>query len=142
MSSLVESVCAIVRNCRPDNIQRYETIYKIIHSNPELSHQENETAALIVHHLTSLTADFDIRRGIGGYGIVAIFENGPGKAVLLRADMDALPVREITGLPYASQKQVADGDGVLHPVMHGRYPLQPCYYLHLVVELLTPTFSV
>ena len=118
MSSLINSVRDIVQTCRPE-IQGYEAIYKAIHSDPELSHQETETAARIRHHLTTLSHDFKIRDKIGGHGLVAILENGPGQVILLRADMDALPVAEVTGLEYASHKQTTDVNGELQNVMHG-----------------------
>lgn len=120
--SLAMSIRAIIENFRPD-ILPYETLYKAIHSNPELSHQESETAALIRQHLTTLSSDFDVRGNIGGHGLVAILNNGPGHVVLLRADMDALPVAEMTGLDYASSKQAKDIDGNLQNVMHGQFPV-------------------
>lgn len=88
------------------------------HANPELSNQEKETAAAIAKKLTEISPDFDIRTGIGGHGLVGILANGSGSAILLRADFDALPVQERTGLPYASKKRMKDADGVEKPVMH------------------------
>lgn len=69
----------------------YETLYKHFHSHPELSVQEYETAATIAKHLRSLDA-YEVQTDIGGTGLVGVLKNGPGKIVLLRADMDALPV--------------------------------------------------
>lgn len=94
-------------------------MYKTIHANPELSHQEAETAALVVDHLRKLSQDFEIRCNIGGHGLIAILKNGPGEVVLLRADMDALPVAERTGLEYASKKKAVDIRGDLKDVGHG-----------------------
>lgn len=102
---------------RPD-LDKYTTLYKHFHANPELSNQEKETAARIASELRSISPDFDIRINIGGHGLAAILTNGSGSTVLLRADFDALPVQERTGLPYASTKRMVDADGVEKPVMH------------------------
>ena len=104
---------------RPD-LGHYEEIYKHCHSNPELSTQESETAQLIADHLKKLSSDLDIRTSIGGHGLIAICKNGPGKTVLLRADIDALPLGEKTGLDYASKKTMKDTDGLVKSVMHGK----------------------
>ncbi|KAK6525308.1 hypothetical protein TWF694_005453 [Orbilia ellipsospora] len=111
------SLSEILEAHRPD-LSPYETLYKHFHSNPELSNQEKETASTIFAHLRKISPDFDIRTNIGGYGIAAILRNGPGPTVLTRADMDALPVEERTGLPYASTKRVIDTQGREQPVMH------------------------
>ena len=108
----------IVDKHRPD-LAPYENLYKHLHANPELSTQERRTAELIKDRLTELSPDLDIRANIGGHGLVAIFKNGPGKTVLLRADIDALPIEEKTGVPYASKRTMKDTDGVVKPVMHG-----------------------
>ena len=100
-------------------LEPYESLYKHFHANPELSNQEKETAAAIVSHLhDKISSDFDIRPNIGGHGIAALFHNGDGPTVLLRADFDALPVEERTGLEYASKKRMKDADGIEKPVMH------------------------
>jgi len=108
---------SIINKYRP-KLEPYEELYKYYHANGELSTQEKETAASITEHLKKLSSDFDIRTGIGGHGQIAILENGEGKTILLRADIDALPVAEKTGLPYASKKTQLDTDGVVKPVMH------------------------
>lgn len=95
----------------------YEDLYKWFHTHPELSLQEKHTSERVAAHLTSLGA-FDIQTHIGGYGVVGVLRNGPGKTIMLRADMDALPVKEITNLPYASEVTMLNGDGVEQPVMH------------------------
>jgi Metal-dependent amidase/aminoacylase/carboxypeptidase len=95
----------------------YETLYKHFHTHPELSLQEKATSETIASHLSQLGA-YDVHTNIGGYGLVGILKNGPGKTVLLRADMDALPVKELTGLPYASSVTMSDADGNEKPVMH------------------------
>jgi hypothetical protein len=90
---------------------------KWFHTHPELSFCEKETAAAIVKHLESLKA-FDIHPHIGGHGLAAVLKNGEGKTLLLRADIDALPVQEQTGLEYASTKRMKDIEGIEKPVMH------------------------
>lgn len=79
----------------------YENLYQNFHRNPELAHQEKETSAIMADELRKL--GFDVTTGVGGYGVVGVFKNGSGKTVLIRADMDALPIQEETGLPYQSQ---------------------------------------
>ncbi|KAF2441899.1 putative amidohydrolase [Karstenula rhodostoma CBS 690.94] len=100
------------------NLKPYEELYKHYHSHPELSNQETETAATTVKHLSKL-ADFKITTDIGGHGFAGVLHNGSGPVVLLRADMDALPVKELTNLPYASTvSQVSQRTGGESPVMH------------------------
>lgn len=112
------AISELVGKHRPD-LSSYEELYKHFHANPELSNQEKETAATIVSHLKDkISSDFDIRSGIGGTGIAAILRNGDGTTILLRADFDALPVLERTGLPYASKKRMVDDHGIDQPVMH------------------------
>ncbi|KPI38824.1 putative amidohydrolase YhaA [Cyphellophora attinorum] len=97
----------------------YEDLYKHLHQNPELSNQEKQTAATIESRLRKLSPDLEVKTNIGGYGIIAVLRNGPGTTILLRADFDALPVLEKTGLPYASKAtQVDERDGWTKPVMH------------------------
>ncbi|KAK4999258.1 hypothetical protein LTR66_001684 [Elasticomyces elasticus] len=102
---------------RPD-LGPYETLYKHFHAHPELSHQERETAATIKSELSKISPAFSLHPNIGGHGLAAVLENGSGATVLLRADMDALPVKERTGLDYASQVRMKDLNGVEKPVMH------------------------
>lgn len=92
-----------------------ESVYKDIHSHPELSMQENRTAGIAANRLR--TAGYEVTTNIGKTGVVGVLRNGDGPVIMLRADMDALPVREATGLPYAS-KVTADQDGKSVPVMH------------------------
>jgi amidohydrolase len=106
----------IIKKNIPD-FTEYESLYKRYHSNPELSNQESETAASISAKLSSFGVK-TIHREIGGHGVAAVIENGPGKIILLRSDIDALPVEEKTGLEYASKKTATDADGKLKPVMH------------------------
>ncbi|KAK5207433.1 hypothetical protein LTR41_007002 [Exophiala xenobiotica] len=119
MASTSSPFASIIDKCRPA-LESYEDLYKHCHANGELSTQERETAALITSHLKKLPGggDLDIRSNIGGHGQIAILRNGEGKTILLRADIDALPVQEKTGLPYASTKTMTDTDGQVKPVMH------------------------
>ncbi len=78
-----------------------ESVYKDIHSHPELSMQEKRTAGIAAEHLRA--AGYEVTTGVGSTGVVGVLRNGEGPIVMLRADMDALPVREATGLPYASK---------------------------------------
>ena len=75
--------------------------YKDVHSHPELSMQETRTAKLAADRLRA--AGFEVTTGVGKTGVVGLLRNGDGPTVMLRADMDALPVEEATGLPYASK---------------------------------------
>lgn len=93
-----------------------EDFYRDLHTHPELSHQEKRTAANVASRLNA--AGVDVHTGVGGTGVVGILRNGEGPTVLLRADMDALPVREATGLPYASTVTATTDDGTDVPVMH------------------------
>jgi amidohydrolase len=94
----------------------HEDFYRDVHSNPELSHQEHRTAAAVAGRLRA--SGYDVHTDVGGTGVVALLQNGDGPAVLLRADMDALPVREATGLDYSSTATGLDSDGHDVPVMH------------------------
>ncbi len=93
-----------------------EEIYKDIHHNPELSMQEFRTAKVAADYLARY--QFEVSTGIGVTGVVGIMRNGDGPTVMLRADMDALPVAEDTGLPYASTKVARDEEGKEVGVSH------------------------
>src|SRR5580698_3604374 len=93
-----------------------ESLYLDLHSNPELSLHEEKTAAKIADRLRKL--GYDVTTNVGGTGVVGVFKNGPGPVVMLRAELDALPVPEKTGLPYASHVTTHDDRGVEVPVMH------------------------
>lgn len=93
-----------------------EQTYRDLHEHPELSFQEHRTAGIVAGHLRRL--ELAVHEGIGGTGVVGVLENGAGPTVLLRADMDGLPVLEETGLPYASTARGTDPDGKDVPVMH------------------------
>lgn len=93
-----------------------EDFYRTLHAHPELSHQEHDTAASVAARLRD--GGYDVHEGVGGTGVVGILRNGDGPRVLLRADMDALPVREATGVSYASTVTTTDDAGAQVPVMH------------------------
>src|SRR5262252_9923313 len=99
-------------------------IYKDIHSHPELSGHEERTAALVAKELRAagceVTENFGKydRPNLKCYGVVGVMKNGAGPTVLVRTDMDALPVQEETGLPYASKVMTKNDDGKDVPVMH------------------------
>lgn len=91
-------------------------LYQDLHANPELSFQEVETAAKLAARARAL--GFDVTEGVGKTGVVAVMRNGAGPTVMLRADMDGLPVIEQTGLPYASKRRAVPATGIETGVMH------------------------
>ena len=93
-----------------------ESLYKDVHPHPELSMQEKRTGDIAAQHLRA--SGFDVTTGIGKIGVVGVLKNGDGPTIMLRADMDALPVREATGLSYASNATATDTEGETVPVMH------------------------
>lgn len=90
--------------------------YKHLHQYPELSDDEQQTAAMLAEKARDL--GFEVTEKVGGHGVVAVMKNGLGPVVMIRADMDALPVKEKTGLPYASKVVATTEDGIESPVMH------------------------
>lgn len=92
-----------------------EALYKDVHSHPELSMRETRTAGLMAQRLRD--NGFEVTSGVGKTGVVGLLRNGAGPTVMLRADMDALPIEETTGLPYAS-KVTSDAAGETVPVGH------------------------
>ena len=93
-----------------------QKLYTDIHAHPELSMQETRTAGIAADRLR--TAGYEVTTGVGKTGVVGLLRNGDGPTVMLRADMDALPVKEATGLPYASSVSTTDREGKTVPVMH------------------------
>jgi hippurate hydrolase len=98
------------------NIDQLVDFYRQLHQAPELSYQEEKTSAKLAEELRAVGAT--VTEKVGGYGVVGVLENGPGKVLLVRTDMDALPVAEMTGLPYASKVRVKEEDGGTVGVMH------------------------
>ncbi|HXW84888.1 MAG TPA: amidohydrolase, partial [Candidatus Binataceae bacterium] len=90
--------------------------YQDLHRHPELSMEETRTAAKAAERLRA--DGYQVTAGVGKTGVVGILEHGSGPTVMLRADMDALPVREQTGLAYASNVTAIDSEGQTVPVMH------------------------
>jgi amidohydrolase len=93
-----------------------DALYCDLHEHPELSSREVKTAAKLAERMRQL--GYEVQTGVGGNGVVALLKNGAGPAVLIRTDMDALPVEEKTGLPYASKATSPDPAGKIVPVMH------------------------
>ena len=93
-----------------------QKLYTDIHAHPELSMQETRTAGIAADRLRA--AGYEVTTGVGKTGVVGLLRNGDGPTVMLRADMDALPVKEATGLPYASSVSATDREGKTVPVMH------------------------
>ncbi|MEO6597217.1 MAG: amidohydrolase [Planctomycetota bacterium] len=99
-----------------EHAPRLEALYRHLHENPELSFHERATAARMAEELRAL--GFEVTEQVGGTGVVAVLRRGEGPTGLVRADMDALPVAEETGLPYASKVRAASADGRAIGVMH------------------------
>ena len=95
---------------------KLEEIYKDIHANPELAMQERRTAGIAAEWLRE--QGYEVTQGVGGTGVVGLLRNGEGATVLLRADMDALPMKEHTCLPYASTRTTSGPSGQQVPVAH------------------------
>lgn len=93
-----------------------EALYKDLHAHPELSMEETRTAGIAADRLRA--AGYEVTAGIGKTGVVGVLRNGDGPTVMLRADMDALPIEEATNLPYASQAMSTDREGKTVPVGH------------------------
>jgi hippurate hydrolase len=93
-----------------------ETLFQHFHQNPELSHFEIETSKRLAAEISAL--GYEVTEGVGGTGIVAVMKNGQGPTVMIRADMDGLPLKEDSGLSYASNATQAGADGKEFPVMH------------------------
>jgi len=105
-----------INNSIDNLLPELEGIYKDIHQNPELSMQETRTSKIAADYLTKY--QFEVTTNVGANGVVGLMKNGDGPVVMLRADMDALPVTETTGLPYASIKMGRDEEGVEVGVSH------------------------
>ncbi|MGG4774054.1 amidohydrolase [Paenalcaligenes sp. Me52] len=97
------------------NYSQWDAIYKDLHQHPELGFQETRTAKVMAEQMKAL--GFEVTEGVGGTGVVAIFRNGDGPVVMVRTELDALPVQENTGLPYSSNA-VSTFNGAETAVMH------------------------
>src|SRR5262249_13592189 len=105
---LAERVAAVDEKVNPE-VAPLVDLYKHFHTHPELSLQEARPSARLAKEARA--AGFDVTEKVGGTGVVAVLKNGPGPTVLVRADMDALPIIEQTGLPYASKVMSRDRAG-------------------------------
>ena len=99
-----------------DYDENLEELYLHFHRNPELSNLEFETSKRLAAEIR--TFGYEVTEGVGGTGIVAVMKNGPGPTIMIRADMDGLPVKEDSGLDYASVATQVDEHGIEQPVMH------------------------
>ncbi|KAJ9654421.1 hypothetical protein H2198_006501 [Neophaeococcomyces mojaviensis] len=113
---MMDRVSDVVANCMLKDFLGYEELYKHLHLHPELSNAESKTCDLIRSRLTAWDK-VQLHTGIGGHSVVGVFKNGDGPTVLLRADIDALPIQETTRLPYQSTA-ISSIDGIQRPVMH------------------------
>ena len=111
--SLIFSISSLI--CQTEEIDLFK-LYKELHTNPELSYQEFETSEKLALILEEM--GYEVTRNIGGNGVVALLKNGEGKTVMLRADMDGLPVEEKTGASYASTKKAINPEGKEVYTMH------------------------
>ncbi|WP_300393181.1 amidohydrolase [Henriciella sp.] len=134
--ALAASPAAMAQQSKPTPETGLMDVYHWLHSNPELSFKESTSSEIMAAELESLgfsvttgigdtwvreksqRDEGTVREGVGGYGVVGVYENGEGPTVLIRADMDALPVPEQTGLDYASEVTSVTWTGVESPVMH------------------------
>lgn len=112
----IESHFETVRGNVDKQYPDLEKLYKHFHTHPELSYMEDATSKRMAQEWKKL--GFEVTENVGGYGVVAVLKNGDGPTILVRADMDALPVKEETGLDYASTVTTDDDLGVNVPVMH------------------------
>ncbi|KAL7894388.1 metal-dependent amidase/aminoacylase/carboxypeptidase [Trichoderma sp. TUCIM 5745] len=109
---------ADIVHCFAPDLAAFDSLYKDIHQYPDLSRFEARTASVIADYLRHLSPDIRVHNTIGGYGVVGVLNNGPGTVVMLRAELDALPIEEKTGLPYSSKQHMTDSWGREKPVMH------------------------
>lgn len=116
MDETISKTSASVLSNLGDVLPGLESVYKDVHAHPELSMQEIRTAAIAADHLRA--AGYEATTGVGKTGVVGLLRNGNGPVVMLRADMDALPVQEATGLSYAGKVTAIDSAGKTVPVAH------------------------
>lgn len=107
---------ALRKDIAADYETNLEALFTHFHQNPELSFKESKTASRLGKEIAAL--GYDVTSGVGQTGIVAVMKNGPGPTVMIRADMDGLPIKENSGLSYSSSVTQVDIDGKEKPVMH------------------------
>ena len=100
----------------PKDLPSLLSLYRELHASPELSLQETKTSARMAAEVSAL--GFEVTTGVGKTGVVAVLRNGPGPTLLIRTDMDGLPVVEATGLPFASKVRATTDEGIESGVMH------------------------
>jgi amidohydrolase len=101
-----------VRRALPDLVETY----RHLHAHPELSLEEKETAALVAKSLRA--RGFSVETDVGGHGVIGVLRNGAGPTLMIRGDMDGLPVTEATGLPYSSRVRTENAEGIEVGTMH------------------------
>ena len=106
----------VVRDSVAKEIPSLLNLYEHLHANPEISFQEEKTGLRLGAEMKKL--GFEVTQNIGGFGVVCVLKNGKGPTVLVRTDTDALPVKEATGLPFASTRTTTDDLGKTVPTMH------------------------
>jgi len=116
MADVSPDVQRRVEVCIDSQMEHWIGFYRTAHANPELSNDEVESATRVADAF--FAAGLEITREVGGHGVVGVIRNGEGPVVLIRGDMDALPITEETGLPFASNKKVTRTDGTRTGVMH------------------------
>jgi amidohydrolase len=116
MSSSAFGASPIADAVKADYDKSLQALFVDFHKNPELSYVEARTAKIMAQQLRAAGAT--VTEGVGGTGVVGVMKNGDGPVVLVRADMDGLPLKEASGLPYASTVRQTGVDGVEAPVMH------------------------
>ncbi len=116
LSSAVVAQSDLRQSVAADYEQNLHDLFVHFHENPELSHREFNTSKRLAEEIRAF--GYDVTEGVGGTGVVAVLENGPGPTIMIRADMDGLPLKEDSGLAYASSVTQKDIDGEVKPVMH------------------------
>lgn len=114
--TLAAGLFAVTMLAVPAHAEDLNKLYKYLHANPELSLMETNTASLLAGKLKYI--GFEVTEKVGGTGVVAVLKNGDGPTVMIRSDMDALPVKEQTGVSYASTAITPNRDGVEKSAMH------------------------
>ncbi len=116
MTAAGQDLNEMIRREAASSVTTADEMYRDLHQNPELSLMEFKTAAKMAEALRNL--GFEVTTGVGGNGVVGLFRNGKGPVIMLRTDMDALPVREATGLPFSSKVTMVTAQSQETPVMH------------------------
>ena len=119
LSTYLPAVPPLQKNVRAQVAKEYGELvelYKHLHSHPEISFQEAKTGLRLGKEMKSI--GFEVTQNVGGHGVVCVLKNGTGPTVLVRTDTDALPVKEATGLPYASKQTTTDDRGIEVSTMH------------------------